>query len=399
MNARRLLVYGTAGALLALPSFVLLLVTVAGLLLSVVVVGLPLLLGGLVLLGGLAQFDRWLVTRVVGLTIDDPEPGRVGRSWTRAGLVRLTRDVTFVVARSAVGLGAFALSAAAVVLAVAGLGAFTVDGFVANGQWQSTAGASSWWGPLVAVGALAAGATVLIVAGLLQTTLAGLLGPTESLRLERARHEQGAADARAGIAADLHDAVGHSLTVTTIQAAAAARAVRSDPDFVAQALQQIETNSRRALGEVDRALAVLNGSAPTAAPDARQLPELLNALRTAGVNVTDEVALPEMLPEEVSQAVYRIVQEAGTNALRHSPDSKLVVSITSAQRAVDARITSTGNTGAREAVPTLGPGGGRGLDGLNARCQALGGSFSAGPSADGESWLVAASLPLRGDQA
>lgn len=398
MSARRLLVYGAVGALLALPSLVLLMVTTAGLVLSVAVVGLPVLLGGLVLVSAMARLDRWLVTRVVGLTIDDPEPGRAGPSWTRASLVRVTRDATFVLARSAVGLGALMLCAAAVIVSVAGVGAFTSDGFLANGQWQSRAGASSWWGPLLAVGAVVAGATVLVVAGLLQTTLAGLLGPTESLRLERARHQQGAADERARIAADLHDALGHSLTVTTLQAAAAARVVRTDPDFVAQTLQRIETDSRRALAEVDRALALLSGSAVTAAPDCRQLPELLDALRTAGLSVADEVTLPDALPDELSQTVYRIVQEAGTNALRHGSDGNLIVSITSDQRDLAARIVSTGSS-AIEGRPTLGPGGGRGLDGLRARCEALGGSLSAGPSTDGGSWVVTASLPVGGGRA
>lgn len=396
MSARRLLAYGAVGALLALPGLVLLVVTAAGLVLSVVVVGVPLLLGGLVLVSAMARFDRWLVTRLVGLTIDDAEPGFAGR-WNRAGLVRVTRDAAFVLARSAVGLGALALCVAAVTASIAGLGAFTVDGFLANGQWRSTAGASSWWGPLVTLGALVAGAAVLVVAGLLQTTLAGLLGPTESLRLERARHHQVAADERSRIAADLHDAVGHSLTVTTLQAAAAARVVRTDPDFVAQALHQIETDSRRALAEVDRALALLSGSAATAPPDTRQLSGLLDALRTAGMSVTDEVVLPDALADDLSQAVYRIVQEAGTNALRHSSDGKLIVSVTSDQRALAVRIVSTGSS--MDGRPTLGPGGGRGLDGLRARCEALGGSLSAGPNNDGGSWVVTASLPVGGGQA
>lgn len=190
MNAPGLLMYGAVGALLALPSLALLMVTAAGLVLSVAVVGLPLLLGGLVLISAMVLLDRWLLTRIIGLTIDDPETGP-GRRWNRAGLVQVTRDATFVLARSAVGLGAFMLCVAAVTASIAGLGAFAVDGFLANGQWRSTAGASSWWGPLVALGALVAAAAVLVVAGLLQTTLAGLLGPTESLRLERARRQQG----------------------------------------------------------------------------------------------------------------------------------------------------------------------------------------------------------------
>lgn len=397
MNACRLLAYGAVGALLALPSLGLLMVTAAGLVLSVVVVGVPLLLGGLVLVSALAGVDRWLVTRLIRLSIDDPGPWRAGQSWTRASMIRVTRDATFVLARSAVGVGALLLCLASATAAMAGMGAFTSDGFLVNDQWQSTAGARSWWGPFLAVGALIAGAAVLIVAGLLQTTLAGLLGPTESVRLEQARQQQATAEERARIAADLHDAVGHSLTVSTLQAAAAARVVRTDPEFAVQALKQIESDSRRALTEVDRVLALLTGATASTAPDARQLPALLDALRTAGTRVTAEVAVPEFLPDDLSRAVYRIVQEAGTNALRHGSDVTFFVAIMSDHGALCVRIVSTGSS-ELERRPTLGPGGGRGLDGLQARCEALGGWFSAGPSEDGQSWVVAASLPVGGDR-
>lgn len=243
MSVFRLLAYGGAGAVLTLPSLLLLVITAAGLLLSVVVVGVPLLLGGLVLVSALARFDRWLVVRIVGLTIDDPGPWRTGRSWSRATMLRVARDATFVLARSAVGLGALVLCVGAVTATTSGLGAFLIDGFLATDQWQSSAGTSSWWGPLLAAGALIAGTVGLAVAGLLQTTLTGLLGPTESDRLKRAQHQHAASEERARIAADLHDAVGHSLTVTTIQAAAAARVVRTDPDYATKALKQIEAES------------------------------------------------------------------------------------------------------------------------------------------------------------
>ncbi len=397
MSARRYLYYGAAGAVLALPSLALLALTAAGLVLSVVVVGAPLLIGGLVLLGAVARLDRWIARRLVGAAVEEPGSGAGGPPWRSAGLTRATREAAFVLARSAIGLGVLAWCAVAATACVAGIGAVTVDGFLAQGQWRSTAGLGSWWGPLLAAAALATALAALAAGGLLQSALVGLLGPTESARVEEAERERAAAEQRARLAADLHDAVGHALTVTTLQAAAAARVVRTDPDFAVAALLRIETDSRRALDEVDRALALLAGGACAPAPDSRQLPELLAALRLAGLEVDEDIELPEILPAQLSEAVYRIVQEAGTNALRHGTEDDLRVSITSDRHTLALRIVNRGiDTAARS---TLGPAGGHGLEGLRARCTALGGSLTAGPSADGAGWTVAASLPLPGTTA
>ena len=392
MRAGRFAAYGAVSALLALPSLVLLAVTAAGLVLSVVLVGVPLLLGGLLLIAAVARLDRWLVRRLTLVEVEEPEPWSPGQAWSRVGLVRVGRDTTFVLARTAVGIAALILVAAAAVVLVAGVGAVLVDGFVATGHWQSTAGVSSWWGPLLAVAALGVTAAVLIVTGFLQTLLATLLGPTESRRLERARHRQTAVDERARLAADLHDAVGHSLTVTTLQASAAARVVRTDPGFVEDTLVRIGEESRRALAEVDRALALLTGGTPSAAPDAQQLPDLLAALRAAGLDVTGEITLPPNLPGELSQTLYRIVQEAGTNALRHSTGDSVAVSVSPTGHHLQVTATSPLRPAGDQS--SVGPGGGRGLDGLRARCERLDGSLTAGPSDDGQNWVVIATLPL-----
>lgn len=394
----RLLAYGAFAALLAVPGLALVTVVAVGLVSSIAVVGVPLLIGALALVSALARFDRWVAVQLMTLPVEDPTQPDAARWWTRAALVQVTRDTAFVFARSAVGLGALALCVAAAIAAHAGVGAFAVDGFLAGGgQWRSTAGASSWWGPVLAVGAVIAAGAVLVAAGLLQCALVGLLGPTESARVTSARRARAAADERARLAADLHDAVGHSLTVTTLHAAAAARVVRTDPDFVIGALQLIEVSSRRALGEVDRALALLSGTAPADAPDARLLPDLLSAFGAAGMTVVDDVELPGDLPSTPSEVVYRIVQEAGTNALRHGVVGELSVTIAQLGDTVSVRVVSAGGTGTDE--PTrLGRGGGRGLDGLRGRCVELGGSLDAGPSCGGASWVVSASLPIKADR-
>lgn len=396
MRLLRFAVYGAACALLSLPSLVLLTLTAAGLVLSVVLVGLPLLLGGALVMVAVARLDRWLLRRLVHEEVEDPEAWPAGRPWRRPGPVRIARDAAFVLSRTAIGLAALLLVVASGVAAVAGLGASLVDGFVATSRWTSTAGAASWWGPLLAVASLGVAAAVLTLAGFLQTMLATLLGPTESSRLERARHRQHVADERARLAADLHDAVGHALTVTALQAAAAATVVRTDPDFVEAALARIQEDSRRALAEVDRALALLTeqtpGGDPPEAPGATELPELLGALRSAGLAVADEIALPADLPVEVSQVVYRIVQEAGTNALRHGTGDRLAVSAVG--RAGHVQVTAVSPVLPGDDRPRVGPGGGRGLEGLRIRCERWGGSLVAGPSEGGQDWVVTAILPL-----
>ncbi|WP_418608158.1 sensor histidine kinase [Georgenia sp. SUBG003] len=134
------------------------------------------------------------------------------------------------------------------------------------------------------------------------------------------------------LARDLHDSVGHALTVTSLQAAAAERALDRDPEFVRSALTAIASTGRDAAAELDRALGLLRQGAPTAAEAAAgdrtlaDLPTLADELGTAGAEVALALPTTDQVPPLVSRASYAVVREAtrtlcatGDGQHRHHP--------------------------------------------------------------------------------
>ncbi|GAA5119732.1 histidine kinase [Pseudonocardia adelaidensis] len=256
-------------------------------------------------------------------------------------------------------------------------------------------GGRAWWLPLV-------GALLPVL--LLHAAAAGgaalarlaprMLGPT---RTERMAAELAAAHAaeralaeRNRLARELHDSVGHALTVTTLQAGAAARVLDSDPAFVATALDAIAEAGRTALADLDHVLGLLrdgDGGDRTPPPDLGDLDALVDGARSAGVAVgLRRDGATGTVPRAVSREAYRIVQEALTNALRHAGPVPVAVRVTVEEDAVALEITNP-----------LGPshgrtGGGRGIAGMRERVGVLRGELAAGP--DGDRWRVAARLPF-----
>ena len=238
----------------------------------------------------------------------------------------------------------------------------------------------------------------LVVLGVLHVVSAGgaalarlaprMLGPSPRERLEReladARAEGAAQAHRARVARELHDSVGHALTVTTVQAGAAARVLDTDPAFVARALEAIAEAGRAALTDLDHALGVLRDGADAprdAVPDLRDLDALVD--RTgAAVRRTGEV---RALPVVVSREAYRIVQEALTNAVRHG-GGRAEVAVRAGADAVEVEVRNP-LSGARAR-----PGGGRGVAGMRERVAVLGGELRAG--AEDGTWLVRARIPV-----
>jgi signal transduction histidine kinase len=220
-----------------------------------------------------------------------------------------------------------------------------------------------------------------------------LLGPTPEDRLAAAEHRAADLAVRNRLARELHDSVGHALSAVTLQASAARRVLDTDPDFVREALAAIEETTRRTVNELDAVLGVLregddrsSGPAPTLAAD---LDGLLQRTRTSGLHVTAAVeAQPESLPPLVSREAYRIVQEALSNALKHSgPGTPVTLRIV--LDAEDLEITAE-NPAPRATAPR--PGGGHGLRGIADRARLLGGAAEAGP-AEGV-WRLTVRLPV-----
>ncbi|PFG41056.1 signal transduction histidine kinase [Georgenia soli] len=219
-----------------------------------------------------------------------------------------------------------------------------------------------------------------------------LLGPSAQERIARLEEETRQLAARNALARDLHDSVGHALTVTSLQAAAAERALERDPEFVRCALAAIAATGRDAAADLDRALGLLReGEAPTAADAAAgdrtlaDLPALAHELRTAGADVAVTLPATDRVPHPVSRAGYAVVREAATNALRHG-DGNIGIAIELAGSAVEIEVVNglAGGGGGS-------PGTGRGLAGMRERALALGGEMTWGVQE--RRWVLRARLP------
>jgi signal transduction histidine kinase len=209
-----------------------------------------------------------------------------------------------------------------------------------------------------------------------------------------AAQRQAAAAERARIARELHDIVAHHLSVVVLQAAGA-RASGKPADA---SLEKIENSARRALDETSRLLNVLRDPDEAAGlspqPGTGELDALAADVRAAGLPVNlvidDDLAA---LPDSVGVSVYRIVQEALTNILKHAGPARAEVTIACDQDTVAVEVTDNG-TGA---PGNRSPYGGHGLAGMRERAAVFGGELRAGPRPGG-GFAVRARLPLADGQ-
>lgn len=246
-----------------------------------------------------------------------------------------------------------------------------------------------WYAAVAAVLAILA---AVAAAGLLVTRLAVVcLGPTDADRLalaeQRIRREQG----QRMLARDLHDGIGHALSVISLQAVAGRRVVDRDPGHAAESLEIIARTARDALDELDHALGVLRDEPMARAPDARlsDVPALVASYVSTGAGVEADLAEPTGVADLVSREAYRIVQEALTNAHKHGDGTaiRLRTSV-GADLVVEVR-----NGVPRQRARTAGPGSARGLAGLQERVALLGGDLQVG-ALDPTTWMLVARIPL-----
>jgi len=234
-------------------------------------------------------------------------------------------------------------------------------------------------------GAWIAGTTLATLGGLFirhEIDLVAQLRAAQADLTERVRVEE-----RNRIARELHDVIAHTLTVSLLHITSARLAIEHEPADAARALVEAERLGRDSLAEVRSVVGLLHQHGqPDAAPlpGAGGIPSLVEQFRSAGGEVTLTIdGDTDRLPATTALAVYRIAQEALTNAVKHAPGApvslELCVDATSASLAVD----SAGK-------PQYGRG--LGLLSMRERAESLGGCCVAG--AGGRGWLVRATLPL-----
>ena len=291
-------------------------------------------------------------------------------------------SVAVVASGSSANLGWFAVcvlagwcSFRAGLVPVLAFGALAVAGFLVEATSLSN---DTGWGAWIA----GTGFTVVVC----------LMAQRQRELIDQLRAAQGdlavraASQERARIARELHDVIGHALTVSLLHVTSARLALREDPDEAASALAEAERLGQASLAEVRHAVGLLrddDGTSRTPLPGAAQLDDLVAGFRRTGTALAWEVGGdPRTLSATSGLTVYRILQEALTNAARHAPGAsttaRLVVRDGSAELVVDSAAPGTA-------------GGGAGLTGMRERAEAVGGSLTAGPCEVG--WRVRAVLP------
>lgn len=233
--------------------------------------------------------------------------------------------------------------------------------------------------------------------------LPGVLGllfgaRTKSLRAAEARaarleleRREAVAEERTRIARELHDVIAHSVSVMTVQAGAAEEMLRVDPGRAVEPVRAVQETGRQALVEMKRLVGMLRegdeetGLAPQ--PGFAEVELLVAQVREAGLEIDLRVeGTPRPLPIGVDLSVYRVVQEALTNSLKHG-GRRATVTLRFDPEKLAIEVDDEG-------VVTVVGGSGHGLAGMRERVGIFGGTFDAGPRAGG-GFTVRAQLPLR----
>ncbi|GAB3141807.1 histidine kinase [Amycolatopsis stemonae] len=387
-------VYLVLGGAISVPYLLFSVVAVPSLLPFVTTVGRATVFGGLLTLLVMAGTAFLPAVHVLESTavrelLDDPVPGAPPKPRTRQGRLRAAAMfLLHVVAGFVVSL--FSLLAP-VAIGVSISAVFTGQ-LVQTGEGDEVRVPTGWasaWLPVVFVaGTVLLGYAVWAVGGLLRRAAAGLLGMSAADRIAELERRTGQLAERNRLARELHDSVGHALSVVTVQAGAAQRTLRTDPDFTERALGAIEESARTALDDLDHVLGLLREEAAgrTPQPALTELPTLLETTRLAGTDVTADIGGDlAVVPAVVSREVYRILQECLTNAVRHAGRVPVTLAVDVAAHGLVARVANPLGTGSARS------GGGRGLRGMTERVTVLGGELSAGRV--DERWEVVVRVP------
>jgi signal transduction histidine kinase len=279
--------------------------------------------------------------------------------------------------------------------------AIAAAGVLAAGAIASTVHVfgSAWLSAAVALLAVIAATTVF---GLYIRTRRVLLDELRdrAARLEVERDQQAALAAaaeRTRIAREMHDIVAHHLTVMVTLSDGAAATAAAQPERAAEVMRTVSATGRVALSDTRRLLGVLRDSIHDRAgtrsplPDLAALDELVERVRAAGLSVRYEVdGAPPAESAGLQLAVYRLIQEALTNTMKHAgPAAGATVRVRFTGTETGVEVVDDG----RGSVDRAQADNGRGLIGMRERVEAFGGELRCGPRSP-HGWLVAARFPL-----
>jgi signal transduction histidine kinase len=264
-------------------------------------------------------------------------------------------------------------------------------------RWSGESGANAFV-------ALSAFATAAGVMGINVRNRRLLLASLEerATRLERERDQQGqlaAGAERARIAREMHDIVAHNLSVMIALADGAAYAVRDAPDQAEDAMHRASRTGRQALNEMRRLLGVLREDADTQGqvlapqPGLDEVDALIDQVRATGLPVAYEVRgqPSDAIPAGLQLAVYRIVQEALTNTLKHAgADAGAQVTLTFGDQDVGVEVVDYGSADVAVAEE------GGGLRGMRERAAVYDGTIACGPRPGRDGWQTATRLSFAG---
>lgn len=210
------------------------------------------------------------------------------------------------------------------------------------------------------------------------------------LRAERSEH-----DAREALAREMHDVLGHRLSLLSVHAGALAYSRDAPPEDRTRAAEVVRESAHRALQDLREVIGVLRapvGELPL--PGVADVAELVDEARQAGtpVELRDEAGVTtddRTLPETQGRTLYRLVQEGLTNVRKHAPGAPVVVRIAGQH---GGHVTAEVVNAAPADPPSQPPGSGTGLRGLGERAQLVGGQLDHGPTEPG-GWCVRMRLP------
>ena len=222
---------------------------------------------------------------------------------------------------------------------------------------------------------------------------------------------------RRRLAGELHDVAAHHLAGIVVQAAALERLIDRDPQTAREATQQLRRQAKETLSGLRSVVGLLRSDeeAEESSPGLRDLPELVASTQALGVDIElldggllgdepgdvtthstsggvpsgDAAACMSVLSQRADVAVFRVVQQAISNALQHAPGAPITVKVTRLEAALELSVLN----GPARRLPTDPGGGGTGLTVMRERADAVGGALQAGP-VEGGGWRVRLVLPL-----